>query len=589
MNMQKLKLNKHAKIILSGLVLGSIFIGGLGYHVANDIQNKMDKSYADFAQLMTKAIASQASDLETLENPEKSRILAKRLLPFFDRNEDVSYVEYKDRKNNIIYSSKVDFPVSDDDITLNVSSPVIVNNKIVGAVTVGMTSNTPKMFSQDAKKSLLFVFSLSWLAFAIFLFLNFGLMSKELEKLYKGVKQIATGQFGYKLESENMGALTDAFNDMSNVLSMYEEQNIEQLTLERNKLEAVLMSIINGVVVCDNYDKVVLSNSAALSMLDVEEHNFINTKIQDFIDCHGQKCFLEKIEEFKDTPLNIIEQKPIEFNIEAGTKTIKAMISPMFSKQQDYVGYIIVLLDITRETEVNKLKNTFISNVSHELRTPVTVLRTYIDTLHNNGDDFDEETKKEFLQTIDTEAKRLHSMVNDILDFSRLESGNVQLRKEYANLVELLEQNINSIKILADEKNIKISFEKQENLPPIPMNIESIDRVIRNLLSNAIKYSPDGKDIFVTVGLAEDNENIKFTVRDTGIGIAKEHLEKIFDRFYRVENATHTVKGTGLGLHLVKMTIEKHHAGKITVTSVENEGSTFTVLLPLTTQEDDLV
>ncbi len=589
MNLNKLTLNKHTKIILSGLVIGSMLIGGLGYYVVNDIQNKMDKSYADFAQLMTKAIASQTSDLENLNDAEKSKVLAKRLLPFFDRNEDVSYVEYKDRKNNIIYSSKADFPAQDTDVTLNVSSPVIVDNKIVGAVTVGMTNKAPKMFSQSAKKSLLGVFSLTWLAFAIFLFLNFGLMSKELEKLYKGVKQIATGKFGYKLESENMGALTDAFNDMSSILSQYEEQNIEQLTLERNKLEAVLMSIINGVVVCDNYDKVVLSNSAALSMLDVEEHNFVNTKIQDFIDCHGQKCFLEKIEEFKDTPLNIIEQKPIEFNIEAGTKTIKAMISPMFSKQQDYVGYIIVLLDITRETEVNKLKNTFISNVSHELRTPVTVLRTYIDTLHNNGDDFDEETKKEFLQTIDTEAKRLHSMVNDILDFSRLESGNVQLRKEYSNLVELLEQNINSIKILADEKNIKISFEKQENLPPIPMNIESIDRVIRNLLSNAIKYSPEGKDIFVAVGLAEDNENIKFSVRDTGIGIAKEHLEKIFDRFYRVENATHTVKGTGLGLHLVKMTIEKHHAGKISVTSVENEGSTFTVLLPLTTQEEDLV
>lgn len=589
MNILKLNLNKQAKIILSGLVISSVLIGGLGYYVVNDIQNKMDKTYADFAQLMTKAIASQTSDLENLDNSEKQRVLAKRLLPFFDKNEDVSFVEYKDKKNNIIYSSKVDFPVSDDEVTINVNSPVIINNQIVGAVTVGMTSKGPKMFSQSARRSIFGMFSLTWLAFAIFLFLNLGLMTKELEKLYKGVKQIATGKFGYKLESENMGALTDAFNDMSSVLSMYEEQNIEQLTLERNKLEAVLMSIINGVVVCDNYDKVVLSNSAALSMLDVEEHNFINTKIQDFIDCHGQKCFLEKIEEFKDTPLNIIEQKPIEFNIEAGTKTIKAMISPMFSKQQDYVGYIVVLLDITRETEVNKLKNTFISNVSHELRTPVTVLRTYIDTLHNNGDDFDEETKKEFLQTIDTEAKRLHSMVNDILDFSRLESGNVQLRKEYANLVELLEQNINSIKILADEKNIKISFDKQENLPSIPMNIESIDRVIRNLLSNAIKYSPDGKDIFVTVGLADNNENIKFTVRDTGIGIAKEHLEKIFDRFYRVENATHTVKGTGLGLHLVKMTIEKHHEGKITVTSVENEGSTFTVLLPLTTKEDDLV
>ena len=177
------------------------------------------------------------------------------------------------------------------------------------------------------------------------------------------------------------------------------------------------MSIINGVVVCDNYDKVVLANSASLSMLDVEENQFLNTKIQDFIDNNGQKCFLEKIEEFKDTPLNIIEQKPIEFNISAGTKTIKAMISPMFSKQQDYVGYIIVLIDITRETEVNKLKNTFISNVSHELRTPVTVLRTYIDTLYNNGEDFDEETKKDFLKTIDTEARWLSQFRIRLLNF----------------------------------------------------------------------------------------------------------------------------------------------------------------------------
>ena len=324
-------------------------------------------------------------------------------------------------------------------------------------------------------------------------------------------------------------------------------------------------------------------------MLDIEEKDFINTKIQNFIDCHGQQCFLDKIEEFKDTPLNIIEQKPIEFNIDAGSRTIKAMISPMFSKQQDYVGYIIVLIDITRETEVNKLKNTFISNVSHELRTPVTVLRTYIDTLCHNGDDFDDETKKEFMQTIDTEAKRLHSMVNDILDFSRLESGNVQLRKEYSDLVALMEQNINSIKILADEKNIQIYFNKEDNLPTVPMNVESIDRVIRNLLSNAIKYSPEGREIFVNISLNEDKQNIRFSVKDTGIGIAKEHLEKIFDRFYRVENATHTVKGTGLGLHLVKMTIEKHHNGKITVTSKENEGSEFTVLLPLTIDEDDLV
>ena len=584
-----LNLNKQTKILLVGLLLNTVLIGGFGGFILNDIQNKTDKSYANFAQLMTKSIASQASDLQDLNNDTKSLILAQRILPFFDKNEDVSYIEFKDKKNNIIYTSKANFSGDEDNTALRVGSPIMFENKVVGYVTVGMTGTGAKLSSDAMKKSLISVLVFTWGIFTLFLLFNFFLMSKELKKLHEGVKQIATGQFGYKLESENMGELTDAFNDMSKLLSQYEEQNIEQLTLERNKLEAVLMSIINGVVVCDNFDNVVLSNSAALTMLDVEEKDFINTKIQNFIDCHGQQCFLDKIEEFKDTPLNIIEQKPIEFNIDAGSKTIKAMISPMFSKQQDYVGYIIVLIDITRETEVNKLKNTFISNVSHELRTPVTVLRTYIDTLCHNGDDFDDETKKEFMQTIDTEAKRLHSMVNDILDFSRLESGNVQLRKEYSDLIALMEQNINSIKILADEKNIQIHFDKENNLPAVPMNVESIDRVIRNLLSNAIKYSPKGREIFVNISKSEDKQNIRFSVRDTGIGIAKEHLEKIFDRFYRVENATHTVKGTGLGLHLVKMTIEKHHNGKITVTSKENEGSEFTVLLPLTIDEDDLV
>lgn len=586
MSINIFNLNKQTKFVLTGLLFGSAVIATIAYVSISDIQNKMDRTYSDFAQLMTGTLAIQASGYENLETTQKREVLAHESALLLDRNDDISYIEYKDKSNNIIYSSKKDFPVLDEDTIVNVSSPVINKGKIAGYVTVGMTGKGIKLISTATQKSLFGIFILTWLTFAIILLINMTFMSKELKKIYEGVKQIAIGKFGYKLESENMKELTDAFNDMSNILSKYEEQNIEQLTLERNKLEAVLMSIINGVIVCDNFDNVVLSNSAALKMLDIEEKQFIGMKIQEYIDSHGQKCFLEKIEEFKDTPLNIIEQKPIEFNIEAGKLTIKAMISPMFSKQQDYVGYIIVLIDVTRETEVNKLKNTFISNVSHELRTPVTVLRTYIDTLCNNGDDFDEETKKEFMQTIDTEAKRLHSMVNEILDFSRLESGNINLKKEYSNIIDLLEQNINSIKILADEKNIKINFVKEEEIPPVPINVESMDRVIRNLLSNAIKYSLDGKDIEVCV--RKNQDYIEFSVKDNGIGMAKEHLEKIFDRFYRVENAVHTVKGTGLGLHLVKMTVEKHHHGTITVSSTEGIGSTFTVKLPRNIDENEL-
>lgn len=583
-NFNFFKFNNQSKVLLTGLILGSALIFMLAFAAIGDIQNKTDKIYSDFAQLLSKSIASQTALQITSEKDKFPQEYYSELLK---NNNDLSFIEYKDKNNKVIYSVKT--ALGEENTIYNVTSPVIVNNKIEGSVNIGLTGRGNKSVCTSARKSLTGIFIVTWLIFLVLLLLSYIFISKDLKNIYKGVKQISTGKFGVKLESENMGELVNAFNDMSNLLSRYEEQNIEQITLERNKLEAVLMSIINGVIVCDNLDNVVLANSAALSMLDIEERNFINTKIQNYTDSHGQRCFLEKIEEFKDTPLNIIEIKPIEFNIEAEKKTIKAMISPMFSKQQDYVGYIIVLIDITRETEVNKLKNTFISNVSHELRTPVTVLRTYIDTLCNNGDDFDEATKKEFMNTLDIEAKRLHTMVNDILDFSRLESGNICLRKEFTDIVELLEQNINSIKILADEKNIKIDFIKPQSLPKVPINIESIDRVIRNLLSNAIKYSPEGKDITVSAGLSEDGNFVKFSVKDNGIGIAKEHLDKVFERFYRVENATHTVKGTGLGLHLVKLTVEKYHNGKITLQSKVNEGSTFTVFLPLTAEEDDLV
>ena len=587
------RFNSRTKFVLGALFVGTAVIFAIAVFAINDIRYKMDKSYSEFAQLMSATLAIESAEFTRgVSLEEKQNILKRHAALIIQGNEDVSFVIFKDGNNNIIYSSKTDFPVNDEETIVSVSSPVILskNNRLAGSVTVGMTGKGVKVISNAAEKSLFTIFILTWLTFAVIMFANFVFLSKELKKLYKGVKQISTGKFGYKLESENMKELTDAFNDMSNILSKYEEQNIEQLTLERNKLEAVLMSIINGVIVCDNYDNVVLANSAALKMLDIDnENSFINTKIQDYVDSHGQKCFLEKIEEFKDTPLNIIENKPVELNIEAGKKTIKAMISPMFSKLQDYVGYIIVLLDITRETEVNKLKNTFISNVSHELRTPVTVLRTYIDTLCNNGDDFDEITKKEFLNTIDVEAKRLHTMVNDILDFSRLESDAVELKKEYSDIVELIEQNINSIKILADEKNININMNVKGKIPHIPINVESIDRVIRNLLSNAIKYSPENKDISVSIYLSDDKNYAVFSVKDNGIGIAKEHLEKIFDRFYRVENATHTIKGTGLGLHLVKITIEKYHHGEITVESEEGKGSVFTVYLPLTASDEELV
>ena len=596
MKRSKLSLSTQNKFILLGLIMSTLLIVVIAVFAIINIQKKLDASYREFAQIMTKTLAIESVEI-TKDIPDENKIntLKSHTGSIITSNKDISFIEFKNNKNEIIYSTKQDYPNRAKDTRITISSPLVVSTdegqQVVGVVSVGMAGKGIKTISAATRNSLFGIFSVAWIVFAIVILVNTLLITRELGILHHGVKQISTGQFGYKLDPKGVSGeikeLINAFNDMSSRLHLYEEQNIDQLTLERNKLEAVLMSIVNGVVVCDNFDSVVLVNSSALKMLEIEERQILNTKIQMYCNSNGELCFRDKIEQFKDTPLDIMENKPLEFNIEVDKKIIKAVISPMFSKNQDYVGYIIVLIDITKEVEIDKLKTNFISNVSHELRTPVTVLRTYIDTLYNHSDEFDETTKKEFVEIINKEAGRLHKMVNDILDFSRLESPNIDLTKEYTDIIPLVEQTINSMKVLANEKNITFSIIKEPDLPKIPINTESIERAFKNLISNAIKYSPDGGKIKIRAEFARNPEFIEITIEDQGIGIPEEHLNKIFERFYRVENATHTIKGTGLGLHLVKITIEKHHGGQIFVNSTPNIGSTFGVRLPISLAEDE--
>ncbi len=596
----KINLNTQNKMILVGLVFSTLLIFIIAVFLTNKVQEKLSQSYNELAQLLTKTVAIESVELiKDIEDTKKYDTLAYHTNLILNTNDSISYIEFKNDKGQVIYSSKDVEKNRAKETKSSVSAPMSIKTdlgvKNIGVVTVGFSGKMIKSVILTTKNSMFFVFALAWLVLSAVAVINTWLITRELHSLHHGVKKISGGQFGYTLKDEDASGdikeLIDAFNDMSKRLHAYEEKNIDQLTLERNKFETVLMSIINGVVVCDNFDNVVLINNSAKKILDVEESDILNTKIQMYCDTDGELCFREKIEQFKDTPLDIIETKPLEFNISVGKRIIKSVISPMFSKNQDYVGYIIVLIDVTREVEVDKLKSQFISNVSHELRTPVTILRTYVDTLYSHPNDFDEATRKEFIEVINNETTRLQKMVNDVLDFSRLESPEANFVKEDCDIGNLVDESVASMKILADEKNIVISVIKEPELPIIKVNREGIQRALNNLISNAIKYSPENSRVKVRAELAADSNYLEVSVEDNGIGIPPEHLDKIFDRFYRVENDTHTVKGTGLGLHLVKITIEKHHQGKVFVNSKPNQGSTFGFRLPVKVieQEEDLV
>lgn len=585
---KQVSLTTQNRLIISGLLLSTILIVAIAVFAIFNIQKNLNEGYQNFGQIVSKALAIECTELvEHSSNSRNRETLKTHADTIVASHSDIIFIEFRNSDGKLLYRTGAEQNSSLKTSNIIVSSPMINSSGInIGSVTVGLSGSIISQISSTTRASLLFVFSVAWIVFAFVILINTYLITRELRILHNGVQKISTGEFGYTIKDKDVSAevkeLFNAFNQMSNRLHIYEEQNIEQLTLERNKLEAVLMSIANGVVVCDNNDNVVLINNHAHKLLELDDEQILNIKIQDYVDTEGNFCFKDKIEEFKDTPLEVMENKPLEFNIQVDKRVIKCIISPMFTRNKDYVGYIIVLIDMTKEAEMDAMRSTFISNVSHELRTPVTVLRSYIDTLYNYGNEFDYDTQKEFIGTINQEIIRLQGMVNDILDFSRMEA-NAQMEKSLNSVYEVVDTCVSQVQALTKERNLKITVTKDDGIPEFLFNYDGIERALTNLLSNAIKYSPDNGEI--KVNLTKTDNNAEITVTDQGCGIAPEFQKKIFDRFYRVENNIHTVKGTGLGLHLVKQTIEKYHNGKVFVNSAVGQGSTFGIILPIKTIE----
>ncbi len=592
---QKKGMTAQTRLIIAGLAVSTAFILCTAGFAVYSIDKNMNSAYRSFAQVLAKTLAIEGVEL-TKEVPQLAKYDALRTnsMSILKSNDDIAFITFKDNKSKVIYSSKDDYPERAEG-AIWTGSPMVVKNLNesinVGSVEIGLSKQMVDRVAMTSKFSIGIVFLLAWLVILGIVYMNSSIITSELRKLYQGVKKISGGEFGYKLDDKDVDKevkeLYNAFNDMSEKLSRYNEQTIESLTFERNKLESVLMSIVNGVVVCDNHDKVIMVNNHAKKLLEVTEDDIIGTQIQQFCDTSGEFCFAEKIAEFKDTPLED-EGLPVPFNIEIDKRIIKCLISPMFTRSNSYVGYIIVLIDVTKDVEMDQLRSHFISNVSHELRTPVTVLRSYIDTLYNFGNDFDFNTQREFIGVMNQEIIRLNRMVNDILDFSRYESQNIRLEKSKQNIMEIVEDCVNQVQVLAKEHDLTISIMKEPDLPEIYLNVDSISRALMNIVSNAIKYSPDGKRIKIRVERSRDGEFVEVSVEDQGMGIPEQYQKKIFDRFFRVENATHTVKGTGLGLHLVKVTIEKHHSGQVFVYSKEGEGSTFGFRLPINLPQEEM-
>jgi len=347
---------------------------------------------------------------------------------------------------------------------------------------------------------------------------------------------------------------------------------------QKANTEAIIYSLRDAVIVVDEFDRLLMANEAAGKLFHFDFKSSQHKPIDELITGDKSK-FVDFLRQSRQNHVEATRHE-VEFSQAETIKIFDCIISCVYDGSQKVCGVVAVLHDITREKQIQQMKNDFVSHVSHELKTPLASITAYSEMLAD-GDADDEETKKQFYSVIQNQAKRLNRLIEDILNISRIESGLIKIEKRPVSLTILIEEQLQMIKSYAEEKSIEIIAQKPIVYDQVYADKDMISQVIINLLSNAVKYTPCGGSVKIDTAVDENAGTAQVTVTDTGVGIPKDEIEHIFDKFYRVGANKKQAKGTGLGLNLVKQIIEKVHHGRVFVISEPGVGSTFGFELPL--------
>lgn len=380
-------------------------------------------------------------------------------------------------------------------------------------------------------------------------------------------RAIAEGEFGRVLEvrsDDEIGDLTKTFNYMSSEL----KNTLIEISSEKSKIETILKNMTDGIIAFNIKGEIIHINPAAKVMLGENE---LSMNFNEFSDKYGLNISLEDIVYLQ---ISTAEEKSVFIN----DKYIRIYFATFTDDNKKAEGVIAVLQDVTEMQKLDNMRKEFVANVSHEMRTPLTSIKSYAETLLD-GAYKDSETAVKFLTVINSEADRMTRLVKDLLQLSRLDNHQMQWNMQQFSFTELIRNSIVKLQIEAENKNQKIESYIMGDIPEIKGDRDRIEQVVLNILTNAIKYTPEGGKITVYVSRIFNDVTLK--VADTGIGIPRKDLSRIFERFYRVDKArSREMGGTGLGLSIAKEIVEAH-GGTITAESELGKGTEITVKLPI--------
>ncbi|WIF95360.1 two-component system histidine kinase PnpS [Caminicella sporogenes] len=399
-------------------------------------------------------------------------------------------------------------------------------------------------------------------------------ITEPIKEITVTAQKISNGDFSSRVyvESEDeVKILADTFNLMAEKLN----DNISELQDKNTKLKSILTSMKEGLIAIDNSNRIILINSPAKKLFNIEKEDVLKEEIFNLINNEELKISLEKI-------INDNDLEKIEVAIDEPDMRILKIYKYLIKLNQDpnrIIGKLILIVEVTEMRRLEKMRTEFVANVSHELKTPLTSILGFVETLKNGAID-NEKVRDKFLNIIEIEAERLTRLIDDLLTLSDIESNKLSSnKKEYIDVYEEMIQIKDMMEEIAKQKDIEFICEIQESLPNIYGNRDWFKQMIINLVDNAIKYTPEGG--IVRVSAYEKENSIFISVKDTGIGIPKKDIPRLFERFYRVDKArSRKVGGTGLGLAIVKH-IVLSFGGKVDVYSEEGKGAEFLVKIPL--------
>lgn len=475
--------------------------------------------------------------------------------------------------------------VSDNGNRLLVATTALTtksNNKTTRLGVVVVSANLEGVYDNISKVTHLFLWAgviafFATIAMALFLART---LTRPIELISEQTAKIADGDYSMVNHihgSDELSQLAAAVND----LSVRVEESTEAVNSERNRLDSVLTHMADGVLAANRRGEVTIINQAAADFVGLTREEALGMPVVDLLALHGQTTLRDMLENPEDLQLDLSDDRQ--------DLIVQAYIS-LIKRQSGFIsGLVIILHDITEQRRIDIERRSFVSNVSHELRTPLTSVRSYVDALADGALD-NPEMAHQFLGVVQDETQRMIRMINDLLELSRLDQGRLEVSPEVVNLNRLFSYVLDRFDMILDSeaqedissvershKRYRIARDFVDEDVWVEVDPDKFTQVLDNLMNNAVKYSPDGGTI--TARLVKTKRRAILSISDQGLGIPRQDLDNIFNRFFRVDKARSRAQGgTGLGLAISKEVVELFK-GRIWADSVEGQGSTFYIAL----------